>query len=368
VGKPRFAFVLLLIGACAGGNAGGDDDDDAPDGGGGPGPSADARPDDIDPGADAAPAGQTVADCFADAFVTPVDPEFGPDYDQFGPVVASHCLGTNHQQIDGIQRVVFLGDSVTVGSPPTGSGDFYRSVLADRLVAKFGLEAPGALWEQLNIFEGTALAQTGGDFAICAKWGARTDDLMEDNAQVADCFPSEELGKRTLVILTIGGNDISSITKAGLDGAPVEETWAQTQEFVGKLRAAIEWIKAPGRFPNGVFVVFANMYEFTDGTGDTDSCPGAGLAGYGGEWADPDALAEMVVWANEQYAKIAVDTGSDMIFLLESFCGHGFLADDPSALCYRGPGNERWFDDTCIHPNPVGHTKVADMFMAVVNE
>jgi hypothetical protein len=81
------------------------------------------------------------------------------------------------------------------------------------------------------------------------------------------------------------------------------------------------------------------------------------VAGYGGEWDDPDALAEMVVWANEQYAKIAVDTGTDMTFLLEGFCGHGFKADDPSAVCYRGPGNQRWFDDTCIHPNPTGHTR-----------
>ena len=76
----------------------------------------------------------------------------------------------------------------------------------------------------------------------------------------------------------------------------------------------------------------------------------------------------MVIWANEQFVKMAVDTGSDVIFLLEEFCGHGFNADDPSAVCYRGPGNATWFDLTCIHPNPTGHDEITDMFMAVVNE
>ena len=76
----------------------------------------------------------------------------------------------------------------------------------------------------------------------------------------------------------------------------------------------------------------------------------------------------MVIWANEQYMRIAVDTHTDMILMLEHFCGHGFHNDDPTTRCYRGPGTERWFDLTCIHPNPTGHQVIADMFMAVVNE
>ena len=49
-----------------------------------------------------------------------LDPERpGPDYDQFSPVIGSHCLGTNHQDIRGVQKLVFVGDSVTKGTPPT---------------------------------------------------------------------------------------------------------------------------------------------------------------------------------------------------------------------------------------------------------
>ena len=57
-----------------------------------------------------------------------------------------------------------------------------------------------------------------------------------------------------------------------------------------------------------------------------------------------------------------------MIFALEAFCGHGFNHDDPTAPCYRGPTAPRWFDATCIHPNPLGHANLADMFFAVVEE
>ena len=110
------------------------------------------------------------------------------------------------------------------------------------------------------------------------------------------------------------------------------------------------------------------MFEFTDGTGNTDACPAASLAGFGAEWDNPDDLADLVIWANEQYAKIAVDTGTDMVFMLEHFCGHGFNADDPTSPCYRGPDSAVWFDLTCIHPNSAGHAQIAQMIMAVVNE
>jgi lysophospholipase L1-like esterase len=308
----------------------------------------------------------TAAECFADDFVHPL--MNGPNYDQFSPVIGSHCMGTNHQDITGVERVVFLGDSITVGTPPTLSGDFYRSLVADQLAAKFGLSAPNLLWKSADPFNGTAVVQESGAFASCSKWGARTDDLLAGGDQIADCFPPDKLDQRTLVVMTMGGNDLSSLTKAAIDGATTAELWAQVQGFVELQREAIAWLTTPGRFPNGVFVVFSNNYEFTDGTGDVQSCDVSGLAGFDQPVPSPAELSALVVWANEQYLSIAVDNGVDMIFLLEDFCGHGFNADDPDAPCYRGPGNENWFDLTCIHPNPTGHQHVADMFMAVVNE
>jgi lysophospholipase L1-like esterase len=302
--------------------------------------------------------------CFSDIY-DPSTP--GPEYDSFDPTVGSHCYGTDHQDITGVERVVFIGDSITVGSPPTPKDDFYRSRLADELASRFGLEAPSGVWKAYNPFAGTAAVRTSGDFWSCAKWGARTDDLMQDNSQLSDCFPEEERDKHTLVILTIGGNDVASFTKSGAT-APYDETQAKVAEYVQLLREAVEWLKDPALFPAGNDVVFANMFEFTDGTGDVDSCAAASAAGFDEPWEHPEWLEEFVIWANEQYMAIATETGSDMIFLLEHFCGHGFNHDDPNNRCYRGPDAERWFDATCIHPNPTGHEKIAEMFLAVVDE
>jgi hypothetical protein len=173
---------------------------------------------------------------------------------------------------------------------------------------------------------------------------------------------------RTLVVFTSGGNDINAITQDAIDGVPNADLWLMAEDMVLRQREAIEWLLAPGRFPNGVFVVFGNPYEFTDGTGEVESCDVSALAGFDQPVPAVAELADLVVWIEEEYGKMAVETGTDMIFLLEEFCGHGFNRDDPTAPCYRGPGAELWFDLTCIHPNPTGHQHIADMFMAVVGE
>jgi lysophospholipase L1-like esterase len=268
-----------------------------------------------------------------------------PDYDQFDPAVGSHCKGTNHQAIEGVEKVVFLGDSITEGTPPTLFTQYYREVLAADLRAVWG-------W--------------GLEIDECAAWGARVDDLLlPPHQQVHECFPGPE-PKRTLIVMTVGGNDMSAFLEDAQDGDTPEQTMEKVETMLGELRAAIEWLKDPVNFPNGSYVVFANIYEFTDGTGDLESCPGAALAGFSGE-----AAAQMrpaYVHVDEQYARIAVETQTDMIFLLESFCGHGFHAGEPDNECYRGPDAETWFDLTCIHPNPDGHAAMADLFYATIME
>jgi lysophospholipase L1-like esterase len=291
------------------------------------------------------------------------------DYAQFDPVIGSHCKGTNHQEITDIERVVFLGDSITVGTPPTGGEDHYRAELADVLVDRFGLTPPDFLWKQYHPVDGVSIVKDSGDFSSCSKWGARTDDFIASNDQILDCFPEDLWDKRTLVVITMGGNDLAAIAKDGANGKPIDEVMADAESFIQLMREAVQWfVDDPNKFPNGVFVVFANIYEFTDGTGDLMSCPAAGLGGFDKPWEDPEQLKQLVLWINEQYLSIAVETQTDMIFMLENFCGHGFNADDPMAPCYRGPGSENLFDLTCIHPNPAGHDVIAELFTAVVDE
>lgn len=312
----------------------------------------------------------TFEECFDGQFVN--EASMLPDYDQFMPVLGSHCVGTNHQLIEDVERVVFLGDSITVGSRPTLPQQTYRALLGDMLRDQYSLSygdpVSEFLWKAPDPFSGEAAQTTAGDFTSCAKWGARTDDLNGAGNQLEACFPEDSLGLRTLVVMTMGGNDVSSLAQDAIAGVPIEELWATTEAFVALERQAVEWITEPGRFPNGVYVVFANIYEFTDGTADVMSCDVSGLAGFDQPVPNPAELTELILWANEQYMSIAVDTQTDMLFLLETFCGHGFGNEDPTSPCYRGPGTPRWFDLTCIHPNPEGHGVIADEFMSIVSE
>jgi lysophospholipase L1-like esterase len=266
----------------------------------------------------------------------------GADYDQFHPTINSECSGTDHQDIKGVEHVVFLGDSVTVGTPPTPTEQFYRTLLSDSLRAKFG---------DIEITD-------------CSRFGARNDDfLLGTDAEIPTCFPDGGDKRRTLTIFTMGGNDIASW--AG-DDLATEAATVEADKSAVLLDDAITWLKDPKRFPNGSYVVFGNPYEFTDGTGDLQSCPLASTAfGMTTNWIK-GALA--VAHFQERYMELAVKHQVDMVFMLETFCGHGYHSDDPSTQCYRGPDAPRWFDLTCIHPNPEGHAVLADLFLSVVNE
>ncbi len=280
--------------------------------------------------------------CFKHVKVTSAKPQ--PEYDQFKPTYGTHCHGTNHQNITGVQKVVFLGDSVTAGTPPTPFWQYYRSVLTTSLTKKFG---------KLEVKN-------------CSKYGARTDDLLlKPHQQIITCFPKLPEKKRTLVVMTMGGNDAHAWAKAATSGKKIGDILKQVDQAVKYMKDAIEWFrKDPKRFPNGVYVIFANVYEYTDGTSDLLSCPTAILAGLKGKWPEG---RKAYIRVNEQFMKIAVDTKTDMVFMLENFCGHGFKAKDPKNECYK-PKSDTWFDLTCIHPNPKGHAQIAKMFMSVVNQ
>lgn len=304
----------------------------------------DSRPSESDASGDAAidAPRSAIETCFPPA---PSGTKPHPNYDQFHPTVNSQCTGTNYQTITGVERVVFLGDSITTGTPPSLPTEFYRSRLANAMRAKFGLLI---------------------DVADCSNWGARTDDFLgPPHEQIQHCFGAVE-PRRTLIVMTMGGNDMSAITKDATAGDTPAQSMMKVDVALQQLEQAVAWLTDPRHFPNGSYVVFSNIYEFTDATGDLASCPNSVLAGF-----DPVAPPQMVpayLHAAEQYLRIAVDHHVDMVFSLEHFCGHGFHSDDPASACYRGPDTPRWFDLTCIHPNPTGHAALAHLFEATIVE
>jgi hypothetical protein len=307
----------------------------------------------------------TAADCFADQGLL-------VDYDQYGPTLGSHCKGTNHQTIAGVEHVVFVGDSITVGTPPTSAGDWYRNRLADALAADFGLASPSWLWENVDLLNGVVYEQDSGGFSSCAKWGARTDDITRaPHEQLQTCIPEDRRGEVTLVVMTVGGNDLFSWAQDQTAGTMSEaELWEAAAQAVADLEDSVHWlIDDPTRFPAGVYLVFANTFAFTDvdSASDFATCPGADLIGMDTGLVEPAFMAA-AGWMMEEYMRIAVETGTDMVFLGEQSCGHGYTYDQSDGRCYRGADAELWLDVTCMHPSAAGHAGIADLFWSTISE
>ena len=314
------------MGDAAGDAAGTDDYGPAGDSWGG-GEAADTRAPDAEP----APVETTYASCFPE-----IVESFGITYDDLGVVTGSHCKGSNHQDITGIEKLVFLGDSITagVGAP---AGQTYPELLMESLAGEFG-----------DI-----------EVVSCAQGGAVNGNLHA--SQIPQCFPGVE-DKRTLVVITSGGNDIVDMAVYKYDAAA---GFGRVDQMTSDLRKGLEIFDSAEKFPSGVFVTFANVYEFTDGTGQLDGCPVGALAGLTGMW--PDGI-EIFSYLEESYAELALEMGRDVIYMMEHFCGHGFTSDDPSTPCYQGDGAQTWFNFDCIHPNPDGHEAIADLFHATITE
>ncbi len=77
---------------------------------------------------------------------------------------------------------------------------------------------------------------------------------------------------------------------------------------------------------------------------------------------------ELVGWWQEQTLALAIETGSDMTFMGEAFCGHGSNFDSTTGRCYRAGDAANWYDFTCEHPNDLGHAAIAELVMSVVEE
>ncbi len=399
----------------------------------------------------------TATECFED-IANPEQP--GPDYDQFDPVVGTHCSGTNHQDIQGVERVIFLGDSVSNGTPNDAhpvcldNDHFFRVRLANWLSERFDLSKGDPLeWEQWEayscLYDGLAGLRTSGDFWNCARWGARLDDFMgriqtngvpeEERANFCadccaggvcdegnrcirsaaspdldarcgrpdkalfECVPDAVVNERTLFAMTIGGNDVAAITKRGGEftmdteegRAEIEAGYPTVRAMVTEallyLEEAVRFMKDPARFPNGSYVVMGGPFEFTDGTGRVGACQPesieipfvgeldlsdlaidvAALVGFE-DWANPDAQRAIISEFLEGYMRIMVEYEVDYVWVLEHFCGHGYVAagrePDMSNHCYRPEDPTLWFDASCTHPNDAGHAALFRLFKDVIEE
>ncbi len=320
----RLMLIALIAAAmgCGGSKTKGDAEDDTA---AEPDAAMDAA-EEVDPDA----ADDPGMDGAADAAPDPVD-DSTPD--GWPPSCYEERMGIKNQVVRDVERVIFLGDSIT-------ATPYLTSPWSDRIRP-----------DLQDLF--------GSDLEIqnYAAWGAITDDILSDQLPRIDT----ESTKRTLVMFTIGGNDALQVI-----GDDTTTALAHMEGKVDNLHDILTWLYDPSNVPGGVYVIFANVYNPTDGEGDFTHCGfGAGLE----DWPNSDEVAET---ANGWYEDEANEHGSDLLNLHDLFAGHGFNNDDPTNPWYCNEcdpctdGCPRWYDATCIHPNNLGHIALAGFFLCMI--
>ena len=146
-----------------------------------------------------------------------------------------------------------------------------------------------------------------------------------------------------LVTITIGGNDLNGHAIKAIGGT--DET--VRGEFSTHLDAELGELATPGRLGSGkVYLVLANIYDFTDGQGDfaTVKCgPGANVI----VGAD---ITVFNAW-NGVTATSLAKVGGTLYDMHANFMGHGY--NDMTAATSGTTATA-----SCIHPNTMGHDAI----------
>jgi lysophospholipase L1-like esterase len=218
---------------------------------------------------------------------------------------------------------IVLGDSI---SDNGGTGPFFYDTLHADLMKKW----PSIMY--VHAAQGGAITDTYSD-----NTPASAPLLKTQIAGLGHSYPGD-----VLVTITIGGNDLNSHAVKAIGG--IDAT--VRGEFGTHLDAELGELATAGRLGSGkVYIVLANIYDFTDGQGDfaTVKCgPGANVS---------MSMDTMVfnAWNGVAAASLA-KVGGTLYDMHADFNGHGYNVADKSQL---------WYDSaSCIHPNALGHDAI----------
>jgi lysophospholipase L1-like esterase len=226
---------------------------------------------------------------------------------------------------------IVLGDSI---SDNGGTGPFFYDTLHADLMKK---------WPSIM-------------YVHAAQGGAVTDNYSDNTPSGAPLLKTQIAGLGhtypgdVLVTITIGGNDLNAHAVKAIGG--IDAT--VRGEFGTHLDAELGELATAGRLGTGkVYIVLANIYDFTDGQGDfaTVKCgPGANVS---------MAMDTMVFngWNGVAAASLAKVAGT-LYDMHANFAGHGYNVADKTQL---------WYDSaSCIHPNALGHDAIRTSIYGIV--
>lgn len=156
----------------------------------------------------------------------------------------------------------------------------------------------------------------------------------------------------SIVLLTVGGNDLKNQFRPAAGSTALRALDAH-------LRTVMAFFRDKTRFPDGVSIYFANVYDVSDGEDQFYQClPGLVL---------PGLSATVAQWSNA-YTRVASDYDATLIDAWTLFRGHGFNYANRNNPHYQEDDPSLWiYDRDCIHPNNRGHHMLRAAFWHAIN-
>lgn len=185
--------------------------------------------------------------------------------------------------------------------------------------------------------------------------GTTSQELIDYQLPRLPIADTETLG---LVVMTTGGNDIihnygqSPPREGAMYGATFEQAKPWIANFNGRMNHIIDEVLS--RFPGGCRIFLANIYDPTDGIGDTSN---AGLPAW------PDGLRIHSAY-NEIISRIASERDEVVLVnIRDEFLGHGIHSRQfwRSFYCEEDPGY--WYFDNLEDPNDRGYDAIRRLFL-----
>jgi hypothetical protein len=225
-----------------------------------------------------------------------------------------------------IGTYIALGDTI---SDKGGIGPFFYDLLNQDLTAKYAGMS----------YQHDAKANSITD-AFSDGMPANAPTLKEQIAALGNDYPGD-----VLVTITIGGNDLNSHSFQAIS---MTDAGIRT-ELDQHLSAELAELTTPGRLGKGkVYVVLANIYDFTDGIGNF----AAVMCGPGVNISATATKASFGAW-NDVLKTNADKVGAGLYDMAGDFHGHGYNNTNAADVWYNRNGGV-----DCILPNAAGHDHI----------
>ncbi len=249
-------------------------------------------------------------------------------------------------------REVFLlglGDSITSGfGASPGKSYFYRLLKnpSDEFSEMEGLTLSAVLPNLTS--ENRSLS------------GTTSIELLEFSLPKIEEQPAETFG---IVVLTTGGNDVihnygrTPPREGAMYGATMEEADLWFKNFEVRLTAILDLIEQ--KFPGGCDIFLGNIYDPTDGVGDTLN---AGLPAWDDGLEVLQRYNQIIKTTCEQRPNV------HLVDLHSTFQGHGIHCKKFWKATYRKEDPYYWYFDNLEDPNDRGYDAIRRLYLNKIAE